>query len=95
MKTEREKETIDVLKTLSLEGSELALNLLLKIMKDEVEKDIGGIKVSLVTYNAVVGYLKQNNKVKAIKVLREIFGSEYSLFEYKEAIETLNIIPQN
>jgi len=95
MKKETEKEIIDSLRILSLEGSELALDLLLKITKDELEQDVGGIKVSLTTYNAVVDWLENGQKIKAIKVLKDIFGSKHSLSEYKVAVETLNIIPQN
>ena len=99
MNNKLEKETIDVLKTLSLDGSELALDLLLRITRDEAEKnekDIGGIKVDLVTYNLVVNLLKEGHKIKAIKVLREIFGKDgYGLMECKVAVESLKIIPQN
>ena len=95
MKKETEKEIIDSLRILSLEGSELALDLLLKITRDEAEKDIGGIKVSLATYNSVVDLLERSLKIKAIKVLKDVFGSKYSLLEYKVAVESIKIIPQN
>ncbi len=99
MNEEREKDVIDTLRILSLDGSEVALDLLLRITRDEAEKnekDIGGIKVDLETYNLVVNHLKNGYKIKAIKVLREIFGKDgYGLMECKVAVESLKIIPQN
>jgi hypothetical protein len=94
MDNEREKEIIEFLKTVSLEGDGRALDLLLKFVTDKVEKDIGGFKVPLTTYNTIVEDLKNNCKIKAIKVLKDAYGRGHSLREYKVAVESLGIIPE-
>ena len=96
MNEEKEKDVMDTLRILSLEGSELALDLLLRITRnEEIKKDIGGIKVFLPTYNLVVDYLKNGYKIKAIKALADVHGDKYTLIEYKVAVESLNIVSQN
>lgn len=54
-------------------------------------KRIGQFEVNESEYNAIFYYMKQGEKIKAMRKLQEIVGKEYGLFELKEAVETIHI----
>ncbi len=103
MDNETEEKVVDFLREVvnsGLKGYEVigihskeSLEILLKIMKNEKYKDIGQFRVKESDYHRISSC---SNKLIAIKELRIIFGNEYSLEEYKIAVETLEeFLPQN
>ncbi len=68
-----------------------ALEFLLNIMGNEEYLSVGQFRVRLFEYHIIIDYLKEKKKVMAVKTLKNIYGSFYSLLDYKRAVDTIDI----
>ncbi len=94
-----EQKVVDFLRDLSSSkicfngksGIEKALELLFEITDDERYIKVGQFRVKKSSFKLIWDYMVEKNKIQAIKVLRIIYGDNYSLSDYKRAVETLDI----
>ena len=70
-----------------------ALELLVEIMENEEYMSLGQFRVRESEYNVIIDFLKEGRKIQAIKTLKCIYGSFYSLLDYKRAVETIDNFP--